>query len=271
VTHPTPTDRSSTWLTLLRHLTDADPAWGAGGDVEEGFAGVGDIDIVAPDHTWARLEESFVAWARDSGLGEVVSCPHRAGTLVLVALGPPGELFFELEATATKYLRGRALHRAEDLTGLMIMDPRGFRSLRPGARSLLKFMPNGIKWGGRPRWGEAKAERVLEGVRSDSEGARAAARLFAPVHEALLRGAQAAADGRWDRRAMLEVEAWALGRSAAHPRDVLRRLAGRLRGRRSCAVLRAIGAGRRVPGDPEAWLAAVGRDHTVHGRAPRGP
>jgi hypothetical protein len=266
VTHPNPTDRSSIWLVLLRHLSDADPAWGAGGDVEEGFAGLGDIDIVAPHTTWPRLERSFVTWAREGGLGEVVSCPHRAGTLVLLALGPPGELFFELEATATKYLRGRALYRAEDLTGLMIMDPRGFRRIRPGARSLLKFMPNGIKWGGRLRWSRDKAERVLEGVRADPEGARAAARLFAPVHDALLRAAQAAADGRWDRRAMLEVEAWALGRSAVHPTEAVRRLGGRLRGRRSCAVLRAIGAGRRVPGDAGQWLAAVGRDHTVHDR-----
>ncbi len=266
MTHPAPTDRSSTWLTLLRHLSDADPAWGAGGDVEEGFAGLGDVDIVAPHKTWPRLERSFVSWAGASGLGAVVSCPHRAGTLVLVALGPPGELFFELEATGTKYLRGRTLYRAEDLTGLMIMDPRGFRSLRPGARSLLKFMPNGIKWGGRLRWSRDKAARVLEGVRADPEGARAASRLFAPVHDALLRAAQTAADGRWDRRAMLEVEAWALARTAAHPTEAFRRLTGRLRGRRSCAVLRAIGAGRRVPGDAGPWLATVGRDHTVHGR-----
>ena len=265
MSHPHPTDRSSIWLALLRHLSDADPHWGAGGDVEEGFAGLGDVDLVAPRATWPQLERSVVAWAGERGLGEVVSCPHRPGTLVLLALGPPGELFFELEATATKYLRGRALYRAEDLAGLMVMDPRGFRRIRPGARSLLKFMPNGIKWGGRPRWSPDKAQRVLEGVRADPEGARAAARLFAPVHDALLRATQAAADGRWDRRAMLEVEAWALGRSAGHPTEAFRRLGGRLRGRRSCTVLRAIGAGRRAPGDTRQWLAEVGRDHTVHG------
>ena len=264
LSHPLPTDRSSIWLALLRHLSDADPTWGAGGDVEEGFAGLGDVDLVAPHPTWAQLEGSFLRWARERGLGPVVSCPHRAGTLVLLALGPPGELFFELEATATKYLRGRVLYRAEDLTGLMTMDPRGFRRIRPGARSLLKFMPNGIKWGGRRRWSRDKAERVLEGVRADPEGARAAARLFTPIHEALLRAAQAAADGRWDRRALLEVEAWALARSAGHPREALGRLGERLRGRRNCAVLRAIGSGRRVPGDPEQWLAEVERDHDVH-------
>lgn len=266
MTHPAPTDRSALWLPLLRALSDGSQAWGVGGDVEEGFAGLGDIDVVAPHGTWPELERKFVSWAAERGLGPVVTCRHRAGTLVLLALGPPGEMFFELEATAAKYLRGRTLYRAEDLTELMIDDERGFRRLRPGARSLLKFMPNGIKWGGRLRWSRDKARRVLEGVRADPEGARAAARLFAPVHDALLRAAQAAADGGGDRRAMLEVEAWALGRSAAHPTEAVRRLGGRLRGRRSCAVLRAIGAGRRVPGDSGQWLAEVGRDHTVHGR-----
>ena len=263
MTPSSPTDRSPQWLPLLRELTEASPAWGAGGDVEEGLAGLGDIDLVAPRSTWDELRRRFLRWAGDHSLGAVVTCDHRAGTLVLVALGPPGALFYELEATAQKYLRGRPLYRAEDLAGLMVMDERGFRRLRVGARSLLKFMPNGIKWGARLRWSPAKAQRVLEGVRRDPDGARAAARLFAPVDDALLRGAQAAADGAWDRRAMLEVEAWALGRSARHPVDAAARLGTRLRGRRSCAVLEAIGGGRRVPGASEQWLLRVERDHAV--------
>jgi hypothetical protein len=248
-------------------LTDASSSWAAGGDVDEGLAGLGDVDVIAPTATWTRLERNFVTWAQEYGLGPVVVCDHRAGTLVLVALGPPGELFYELEALGAKYLRGATLYRAEDLAGLTVMDERGFRRLRPGARSLLKFMPNGIRWGGRLRWSPAKAQRVLDGVRADPEGARAAARLFGPVQESLLRGTRAAADGHWDRTAMLRVEAWALARAARRPTEVGGRIGTRLRGRRSCSVLAAIGAGRRVPGHPEPWLEKVAEDHTVHLRA----
>jgi hypothetical protein len=264
VTHAPSTDRSSVWLPLLRRLSDASPAWAAGGDVDEGLAGLGDVDLIAPPATWARLERNFLTWATEHRLGPVVVCDHRPGTLVLVALGPPGELFYELEALGAKYLRGATLYRAEDLAPLLVMDERGFRRLRPGARSILKFMPNGIRWGGRLRWSRAKAQRVLDGVRADPEGARAAARLLGPAQKDLLRGARAAAAGRWDRAAMLKVEAWALARAARHPREVAGRLTLRLRGRGGCAVLEAIAAGRRVPGDAERWLDKVGADHTVH-------
>lgn len=263
-TAPPGEDRSELWLALLRRLTAASPSWAVHGEVAEGFAGTGDVDLVAPAEELARVEHEFRTWASHSGLGPVVSCRHRPGALILVTPGPTGTPLFELEVRYERYFKGWTAWRAEDLAPVAVMHADGYRCLRPGAAGLLKLVPNGLRPGGRPKWSAAKRERVAERLRRDPEGVQMAAALFGRARRAVSAGADSVAAGGWDRRAMVAAEMWALAYAAAEGRGMVARARFRARGDRRCLVLSTIGDHDRViEGDPARWLALVAEDHTV--------
>jgi hypothetical protein len=256
-------DRSSRWLELLRAVTERSERWAVHGDVAEGFSGEGDVDLAVPADDWPELEHEFVAWARATGLGPVVSCRHRPGVLILVALAPEAAPFYEVEARAERYFKGWTAYRAEDLAPLMEMDPAGYRKLRPGAAALLKLVPNGLRTAGRPKWGGAKLDRVSARLRADPAGVEAAAALFGAASASVAAGARAVAAGGWDRRAMAAAEARAALQALRHGTTLYRRARFRIGSPPRCEVLEAVARGRLVPGDAERWLAAVTRDHRI--------
>ncbi|MEO6859748.1 MAG: hypothetical protein ABI323_14385 [Solirubrobacteraceae bacterium] len=264
-------DREATWLDLLRSLTALSPAWMVWKNVDSALHGFGDVDSVAPRRDWPLLEREFRSWAFRHGLGPVIACPHAPNLLHLVALHR-SEPFFELDLSARKVFLGSTLFVAEDLSRLAITDGRGFRRIRPGAEGLLKLVNNGGQRDGRPNLDGLKRKRIPELLSSDPSGTRAAAFLFGPARRSIVALASAVVGGGWNRRAMLSVEAWFLGRAVLEPTSVLARIRFR-RNRAWCPVLRAVFAGRLVPGDSVEWLHAVERHHTVHHdpRAERGP
>lgn len=91
-----------------------------------------------------------------------------------------------------------------------------------------------------------------------------AAGLFGPASRAVLRAAERLLEDRWDRRALVEVEAWSLGRAIIEPDAALGRAWFRLVTKRRCPVLRAVFGGRRLTEDRDAWLADVARTHLIY-------
>jgi hypothetical protein len=234
------------------------------GNVEGGLGGEGDIDLVAPKADWPVIEEHFRRWADDNGIGPVISCRHVFEGLILIAVGAPGSVFFELEVRAARYFRGGTLFEASDLAPYSVVSAHGFREVRPGAEGLLRLVLNGLGRAGRPWPRKLEAKQVPDLLAADPEGVRAAARLFGPARGAVSRAAASVAAGGWDRRSMMVVEAWALVRALASPRLLLARTRWRATGR-PCVVQDAItNHGRHIPGDPEAWLAVAARDHPVY-------
>jgi hypothetical protein len=257
-------DRAALWVPLLRRLTEGSSLWAVRGNVEGGLGGEGDIDLVAPKEDWPVIEDHFRRWADEHGIGPVVSCRHVFEGLILIAVGAPGSVFFELEVRAARYFRGGTLFEASDLAPMTVINAHGFREVRPGAEGLLRLVLNGLGRAGRPWPRKLEAKQVPELVAGDPEGVRAAARLFGPARAAVTRAAYRVAGGGWDRRSMVVVEAWALLRAVTSPRLLLARTRWRATGR-PCVVQDAItNHGRHIPGDPERWLEAAAQDHPVH-------
>jgi hypothetical protein len=257
-------DRAALWVPLLRRLTEESSLWAVRGNVEGGLGGEGDIDLVAPKRDWAVIEDHFRRWAEDHGIGPVVSCRHVFEGLILIAVGAPGAVFFELEVRAARYFRGGTLFEASDLVPVTTINSHGFREVRPGAEGLLRLVLNGLGRAGRPWPRKLEAKRVPELLAADPEGARAAAALLGPARAAVVRAADSVAAGGWDRRSMMVVEGWALLRALASPKLLLARARWRAAGR-PCVVQDAItNHGRHIPGNPEAWLAVAARDHPVY-------
>jgi hypothetical protein len=192
-------------------------------------------------------------------------CRHSPGGLKLIAV-PEGEAtFFELDAKAQRRWRGSRLFGLEDLTTMAVMDPRGFRRLRPGAEGFYKLLLNGTRWSGLADEAAMSSKDVREQLRSDPVGVRAAAALLGPARQAAEVGARRAAAGGWSWPAMMVVQGWAILRGVATPRATATRLRFRLRGRSICPVIDAVlGHGRRIPARREAWIARLAEDHVVH-------
>jgi hypothetical protein len=263
-------DRTGLWVPLLRRLTGLSPQASVRGNVEGGLAGTGDIDLVAPEEDWPRLEREFVAWATEHGVGPVIACSHVFDGLILVAVGPPGSVFFELEIRGSRYFRGARLFGAADLLPAAEMDPRGFRALAPGAEGLLMLVLNGLGRVGRPWPRKLKAKNVPAALRADPAGMREAARLFGWAERAVLRGAAAVTEGGWDRRSMLTVESWALWRAAAAPQTLVRRMRFRASTER-CIVARTITEhDRRISTDQAEWLRSAAPTHRIYRDGPTG-
>jgi hypothetical protein len=235
-------------------------------NVESALDGVGDIDSAASESDWPVIEYEFRRWATEHALGPVVVCRHIPGGLNLVAVPPTMSTLLEVGVKARRIWRGSTLFVLEDLKPLMVLDPRGFRRIRLGAEGLLKLLLNGAKWDGSPNWDGLRSKYVIELLQADPEGARMAAHLFGPAQKGVLRAAERAMAGGWDRRAVLAVEGWALLRALRHPGVAVKRARFRLRAKAACPVVSTIlGDHRRIPSDRDTWLRRVAASHVVYG------
>jgi len=255
-------DRTDLWLPLLRRLTEVAPSWLVWKNAESAFTGTGDIDAAAPVTDWPRIEREFRAWAQASGAGPVVVCRHIPGGLNLIAVPPDDVTFLEMGVKARRIWRGSTLFVLEDILPMAVMDPRGFRRLRPGAEGFFKLLLNGTRHGSGQNVAAMEAKGVRGLLRMDPEGVEAAARLMGPARRGAIRGARRAASGGWSRPAMLTVEGWAIAKAILHPRVAIARLRFRRSAHKTCPVVEAIrGQGRRIPDDREAWLRRLDDTH----------
>jgi hypothetical protein len=257
-------DRSSAWMELLHLLTEVCADCAVDGDVSEGFAGIGDIDLIAPTRSWPIIEREFLAWAVNHELRQVIVCRHRPGVLILLAGGEHDSTFYEMEVRAIRYFRGTLLFEAGDLAPLTKLDSTGVRRLGSGAGGLMRLIVSGTRWSGQLKWNKERLARVSERMRRDPQGVAAAAEVFGWAKKAALLGAESAVAGEWNRRAMLTVTAWALLKSLSRP-DALVRRTLRRDAERECLVLRTLIQNKKeIPDDFEKWLDAVRVDHRVH-------
>lgn len=154
---------------------------------------------------------------------------------------------------------------------MTVMDPRGFRALRPGAEGVLKLLWNGIGYGGRRNDRGLEIKHVHERLASDPDGVRMALAMLGSIGPDVERVVAALLDGRWDRRAALRVEIRFLLRSVRDPGAIFLGLRFRfVTLRRDPLFVLMSRPGRRAPDDFEAWLETVERTHEVV-RSPRDP
>lgn len=259
-----PTDRHQRWLPLLRTLTRDVSHWCVWKNVDSALTGTGDIDAAAPDTAWPTIEARFVEWANDQDLGPVVACRHIPGGLNLVAVPDDATTLLEMGTKARRVFRGGTMFVLDDLVPLFVLDPRGFRTVRPGAEGLFKLALNGMRWDGTPNEAAMRSKRVRELLAADPDGVERAAEVFGRAAAAAVRGARAAAAGGWDRRAMLSVQAWALTNAVGDPPTLARRIRFRLSGRHRCPVVRVLlDHARVIPADRRGWLRDVAAEHEV--------
>ena len=258
-------DRTDLWLPFLRRLTDTFPRWAVWKNVESALAGTGDVDSFAPPGDWTAIQQVFLEWAGEQGMGPAVICRHIPQGPHFVTFQPGAEHIVQLDVKERGTFRGSTLIDAETLLPLTEIDDRGFRRVRPGVEGVIKLCMNGVLRGGRANWDGLESKRVAQLLQSDPEGVVAAASLLGPAEEALLRGARAVEQGSWDRRAMATVEAWSLLRSAGEPQVPLSRVwFYKVSGKR-CSLVQLIRQhDRRVPEDLDGWLALLARNHEIH-------
>jgi hypothetical protein len=231
-------------------------------NVDSALTAVGDVDSLADKADWPAIEDEFRGWAAAHGLTHVVVCPHVPQGPHFLAFGPGTRHFLQLDVKERATFRGSTLVDVPRLLAASEMDPRGFRRVRPGAEGVIKLVSNGLLPGGRPSEDGLRRKRVAELLRADSEGVAQAAAWFGPAAGPVRALAAAVADGGWDRRAALLVEAWALLRGALEPRTMASRTVFKYHGRARCPVIRTIRRDhRRIPDDRDAWLAEVRRTH----------
>ncbi|HEX6536608.1 MAG TPA: hypothetical protein VF041_18625 [Gemmatimonadaceae bacterium] len=266
---PVTTDRTALWLPLLQSLTAASPFWVVWKNVDSAFGGIGDIDAAAPERDWPLIEREFRQWAEERDLGPVIVCHHIPGGLNLIAVPSTMSTLLEVGVKARRIWRGATLFVLDDLKPLMMLDPRGFRRIRPGAEGVFKLLLNGARWTGAPNPAELRRKHVAELLRQDPDGVRMAARLFRPAERAVVRAAERAAEGEWDRGAILVIQTLALARALRTPTVAAKRARFRLRAKATCPVVSTLLRDhRRIPEDRDAWLRRVAVSHPVlHGNA----
>ena len=263
-TEDTQESLATLWLPLLRRLTERFPEWGLWKNADAALQGHGDFDSTAPHEDWNEITDIFARWAVKNDLGPVAACRHVKGALFLVALDKSGSMLLELDIIARKYFRGWTVFQSDQLKHLMEIDKKGYRRVRPGAEGVILLTQNGLKWGGRADQGELERKRVAEFLQSDPEGVVAASELFRPADKALVRAAQSAARGEWDRAAMLFVEARAVLGALRAPSIVLSRIQAK-QVKKKCPVLMSIFSdGRMVRGRTDAWIERVARQGEIY-------
>ncbi|MEA2508104.1 MAG: hypothetical protein QOG21_186 [Actinomycetota bacterium] len=262
---------SSPWLPLLRTLSTVSDEWLVWKNVDSALSGVGDVDSAAPSAQWNSIENEFLDWALRERLGPAAVCRHIPGGLNLVAFPQGAAAFLEMSVKERRIFRGSTLFVIEDLEGLSEMDQRGFRRLRPGAEGLFKLVLNGTKWGGRPNWEGIEEKNIRELLAADPAGVEMAARLFGPVKDAVIKGARAAAESRWEPSAMALVDGWFVVKGIRNPVILARRARFRFETKSSCPIVKAIlGTRRKIPENRAAWLAKVAETHEMHGMEAEG-
>lgn len=260
--------REALWLPLLRRVSDEVPGWLVWKGVDAALQGTDDVDAVTPRGDWPTLTRVFTEWAREQGF-PIAVCTHVPWTLNLVALVEDGRNLLQMEVKDRSSFRGSVQFTARQLLPQAVDDPRGFRVLRPGAEGLLKMTLHGLRRGGLPNQ-EALAEHDVAGMlRSDPDGVAPAARLFGSAAPHVQAAAEALVSGGWDQQALLAVEQRAARRALLSPQVGMRRIWFRSVVRPRCELLQTIYGGRRIQGDPDAWLSRIGRTHRTSGGAPR--
>lgn len=260
-------DRSATAarnLDLLRAATATSPGFAIWKNADAGLAGTGDLDAVAPPTEWANILTAHRRWARSNDLGPALVCQHVPGLLLLAALAPDSpRALLQFDVASHIFVQGAALVPAARLGPLSCLDERGFRVLRPGAQGLFKLLQSADRVGGLPR-GDVMDPRVAELLERDPDGVGEAAQLLGPAGAGACRAARAAVDGRWDRRAMVEVAAWSYVAALRRPVVPAKRVAFGLGPAHRCPLIAALEHGRRVPGNVEEWLERVMAAHRSH-------
>lgn len=257
-------DRTRLWLPLLRELTETVPGWAVWKNVTSAFAGTGDVDSFAPPSDWDRIQETFTGWAGNAGLGPVLVCRHIPQGPHFITFEEGSPYIVQLDVKERGTFRGSTLIDAWSLLPLTEIDALGFRRVRPGAEGVIKLCMNGVRKGGRPNTEALRTKRVAELLAADPDGVVAAAGLLGPAGNALMRGATAVMEGRWDRRAMAAVEAWSAARMIAEPRVAASRWWFLNVVAKRCGVVDLIREhDRRIDGDPRQWLAGVADEHTI--------
>jgi hypothetical protein len=228
-------------------------------NADAAIAGHGDIDSISPREDQDFIVDEFRRWATDHGMGPIFTCSHLPGSFLAVAVR--ARELVELQLIEKAMFRGSTLFDAHDLAPMMIMDPRGFRRLRPGAEALLLLFHNALRWGGRPLPEGLQRKPIVEMMRGDLEGMQAGTRVFGSARDAALALATAALGGGWDRSAALHVETWAGLRGLRSPGLWLSRARYKFSGGRYCPMLPILRRGRRIDGDLEGWIERNRRSH----------
>ena len=254
-------DDAPHWLALARGLSEVAPGWVACKSVGGAPTEASDLSSAAPVEEWDVLSQEFRRWAAANRLGPVIVCSHEPHVLHLIALDGPLR-FFVLSLRARRVVRGATLYVPETLRPVAELDAWGFRRTRPGAEGVILLLDAVANDGVEPDWRTLRARDVGALVARDHTGVRETARLLlSPVDRAMVQLAEAVEGGRWDRRALTSLQRWCVARSLVEPATMVTWM--RHRFTRPCAVLEAMAAGRRVPGDRRVWLDGVAADHSV--------
>ena len=250
-------------LSLLTALTDSCPSWAIWKNIDSALSGAGDVDSLAEPREWPRIIDLFGKWAEAAGLRPIIVCRHLPGALFLVACDQASGRLTELDVYSHLVLRGTAYVVPEEARALTEVDPRGFRRLQPGAEALFLLLAKRPNSRGGQR--DETDERIRELLASDPAGVARAATLFGRSAHAAILSADAAATGGRNRLAMARWRFGALARVARTPRLAGSRILFGLRRGSDCPVITALASDRRIPPEPETWLAEVKRSHTVIG------
>ncbi len=250
------------WLSLLAQLTSAIPDWSAMKGVSSALAGTGDVDSIAPVSAWGPVKDIFHGWANAEGLGPVVFCPHAPYLLHIVAVSDARPEVFELDVNSRKIFFGSTLFRPPDVAGLAVMDPLGFRRLRPGAEGVLKLIQNGSTRTAKPIREGLEAKKVTELLESDPEGAHLFARQFRSGTSTMVKAVDAVIAGKWDRPSLAFAKLTCVARAPREPDAVVARVRFRWQ-RNHCPVLRTVVSGHRRVDSPSTWLREVAQYHEV--------
>jgi hypothetical protein len=256
---------SALWLPLLVRLTERFPGWGLWKNGDAALQGHGDFDSMAEEEDWDAIIDEFSLWSAANDLGPVAACRHVKGVLFLAALDAVGSKILELDVLSRKYFRGWTVFRPQQLAPLMELDARGFRRVRPGAEGVILLTQNGLKWGGRRDAEGLTEKRVAEFLSSDFDGVIQSSKLFRPADKALIRAAESAARGDWDRAAMLTVETRAVLGALASPSILASRVRAK-RVKKRCPLLVTIFSdGRAVRGETDDWIKRVADEGEIYG------
>jgi hypothetical protein len=250
------------WVPLLKRLTEISLGWGVWKNADQAISVSGDIDSISPPVDRPALLREFLRWAAENDMAPTFLCGHLPGSVLGVAVR--GRELVELQLCEQAVFRGARLFTAEDVRGLMMMDPRGFRRLRPGSEGLLLLFFNAMMHGGRLSLQGHKSERLLGLMRDDPEGLDAATSVFRSAQEPARRLAAAVLDGSWDRRSAVHLEMWAMTRALSDPPFLAARVAFRVFGDQYCPLLPVLRRGRIVNDDLDAWIPRVRRTHTAN-------
>jgi hypothetical protein len=254
------------WLPLLHSLNDV-PSWIVFKNAESAFDGYGNIDSLAAHRHHSEITQRFVTWARDLGLGPIVSCSHRFGGPKLVVADGATSSLLMLDVLRERPFRGSPLLTVQMAHQLAVESDWGFRRVRPGSEGMTKLLLNAMRRNGQPNQNALIQKCIPQLIKNDFQGVSEMAGLFPVIQTPLMRLARAASLLAWDRTSANAIQTWFGMRSLGYP-DIA---AGRIwhqNGTPAACPLRRL-KGRRIPAaiDSGEWLTRVAamRGHEIIG------